>query len=747
MYRPHRSIENPVVQKRKINMLLVIFAGLFIIILFKLVKIQIFESEKYKIAARKQYENKIILAPSRGMIFDRNMNVLVSNTYEFSFAADPNMIDKPDEVAEIFSKNFGKDKQEYLDKLHALNTSFIYLERRVPTESVNGLDTLMMNGLIVLKEPKRIYNYGSLASQVVGYTNIENKGQTGIELCMDRELAGREGFIIMQRDGRGNIRPVIEYPRKDPENGNNIVLTIDINIQRFLEEELKNGVMNYNAELARGVVMAVETGEILAMATYPDFDPNNISSSDTIGMRNSVITDIQEPGSTFKLITAAASLEEKIESRNSIIATESGSYEINGVKIRDSHGSSSMSFQQVIEQSSNIGMSKIARKLGPERFYKYARDFGFGINTGIELPGENKGILKKPIDFSPVSLPYLSFGYEVLSNTMQLTNAYATIANDGMMMKPFIIKRETGRDGKVIFENSPAQLRQVVSKNTASTLTSLLVGVIERGTGKNASVEGVNVAGKTGTAQRLVNGKYSSASHNGSFIGYFPAEDPKIIIAIILNNPRSGGYYGGTVAAPIFSSVATRVINFTGTEYSSPDLFYASMNKIEDNINDEVKNPEGTVIPNLINLKLGDAIDILNEKKIGFEVFENDQPVRKDFDFDRLVEEQYPQPLMKLMNSGTGGQTITLHISHKSALDEFPLRTGENNKPVSIPDVKNLSLRKAINLLIAQGFEVEIIGSGRIISQSPEAGSKTAPARTGGEFNTNKITIYCKNDL
>jgi cell division protein FtsI/penicillin-binding protein 2 len=729
LYRPFKNIESPVVQKRKINLLLLIFLAFFMIIFFKLLKIQIFESEKYKIAARKQYENKIILTPSRGLIFDRNMNLLVSNTFEYSFAADPNMVDKPEEIAEIFSRNFKKDKLEYLDKLTSNNTSFIYLERKVPTESVNGLDTLLMNGLIVLKEPKRIYNYGALSSQILGFTNIENKGQTGIELGMDKELSGKEGFIIMQRDGRGNSRPAIEYPRKDPENGNNLVLTIDVNIQRFLEEELRNGVINFNADNARGIVMAVETGEILGMASYPSFDPNSINPSDTIGMKNSAITDIQEPGSTFKIVTAAASLEENIESKNSIIATESGSYEINGIKIRDSHGSSSMSFQQVIEQSSNIGMSKIAKKLGRERFYKYARDFGFGINSGIELPGENRGLLKKPIDFSPVTLPYLSFGYEVLVNTLQLTNAYATIANDGMMMKPYIIKRETGKDGRIIFENYPTQLRQVVSNNTATTLTTLLVGVTERGTGKNALVEGVNIAGKTGTAQRLVNGKYSSASHNASFVGYFPAENPKIIITIILNNPKSGEYYGGRVAAPIFQKIATRIINFSGTDYSSPDLIYASLNKNE-SLNPSDIPDENFYTPNLINLKLGDAIDILNEKKIGFEIYENGSQVIKDFDFERLIEKQNPAPVTEFKSSEE--KKLTIFISDKKFIDE-------DRQVSKIPDVKKMSLRKAINMLVMSGFEVEIIGSGKIISQSPEPGSK--------DIKSKKIILYCKNDL
>ncbi len=285
-FKLYKNPDKQLKQRRRINFFFVALFGIFIVILLKLINIQIIDSEKYKIAARKQYENKIILTPYRGLIYDRNMNVLVSNSYQYSFAADPNMVDKPELAAEIFSKAFGKPKEEYLAKLTSQNTSFIYLERKIDADKVNGLDTLNMNGVIVLKEPKRVYNYGNLASQVLGFTNIDNKGQTGIELSMDNELAGKEGFIIMQRDGRGNNRPSLEFPTKDSENGNNLVLTLDINIQRFAEEELAEGVKNFNAAGGKVIVQAVKTGEVLAMSSYPTFDPNNISVADTSGMKN-----------------------------------------------------------------------------------------------------------------------------------------------------------------------------------------------------------------------------------------------------------------------------------------------------------------------------------------------------------------------------------------------------------------------------------------------------------------------------
>jgi len=718
-YKTYKNPGKQLIQKRKINLLFLMLFAVFIVILVKLVSIQIIDSEKYKIAARKQYENKITLTPYRGLIYDRNMNVLVSNSYEYSFAADPNMIENADSVAEIFSMAFGKTREEYLAKLNSPNTSFIYLERKVDASNSKGLDTLNISGVIVLKEPKRIYNYGSLASQVLGFTNIDNKGQTGIELSMETELAGKEGFVIMQRDGKGNNRPSLEFPRKDSENGNNIILTLDINVQRFAEEELAAGVKNFNADGGKVIVQSVKSGEILAMSSYPTFDPNSISTGDTSGMKNAVVSDIYEPGSTFKIVTAAASLEEKIEDRNSIIATEN----ITGLKITDVHSASSMTFQQAIEQSSNVGFSKIAMKLGQEKFYKYARDFGFGIYSGIELPGENKGILKRPIDYSGISLPYQAIGYEVLVNAMQLSNAYSSIANNGMMMKQYIVKKETGTDSKIIFENKPTQVRQIISENTAKVLTTLLTGVVERGTGMDAGIEGVNVAGKTGTAQRLIDGQYSSGSHNSTFVGFFPAENPQVLITVILNNPKSGEYYGGKVAAPIFQKVASRIINFSGI---SPVMTqdFVSVNYSEKGNSGEVNGFDNYDIlaPNLMNLRLEDAKEILSENNLSYEIINSGTEIP-----GMIIETQVPGPNEKIVPTE----------NFKIMLAVKPGNVSEDRMLI-VPDIKNLSLRKAINVLLSGGFDVDINGSGKIVGQTPEPGTKLIPR--------SRIIIYCKNE-
>jgi cell division protein FtsI/penicillin-binding protein 2 len=703
----------------KVGFISFVFLLIFTIILVKLINVQIINSAKYKIAARKQYEEKIKISPSRGFIYDRNMNVLVSNSLQYSFAVDPTMVTKPDSIANMFARIFKKDRNEYLTKLTNKSTSFVYLERKADVANIEGLDSADFEGLIVLKEPKRVYNYGRLAAQVLGYTNVEGTGLGGVEQSMESELAGKDGFVIMQRDGKGQYKPNMDIPKKEPVNGNNIVLTIDINIQKFAEEELERGVKETSSTGGKVIVTNVKTGEILGMSSYPSFDPNSIKIADTAGFTNKTVCDVYEPGSTFKLVTAAASLEEKIMDKMSLINTEGGTYTLSsGNVIKDEHGAGSMTFQQALEQSSNVGFAKIAGRLGPEKFYKYARDFGFGISTGIELPGENRGLLKRPIDFSPVSLSYMAMGYEVLINALQLANAYSSIANNGVLLKPYIIKKETALDGKTIFENSPIEIRQIISQNTAKTLAALMVGVVETGTATDAKIEGVKIAGKTGTAQRLVNGQYSSGSHTGSFIGFFPADDPQFLITVILDDPKGGQFYGGKIAAPVFKRIAEKIIGFSGNLNLTEPTFQSNTKGTD------VTNASNNsiLIPNMINLRLEDAKDILRDLKLNCDVVYPENSKVNNF---LVIESQFPDANTKVdINSKT---VVKLVVKNKEV---------ELKSVLQVPDVKGFSLRKAINILSASGFDIDINGSGEVIDQMPKSGSSQLP--------NSKITLFCK---
>lgn len=677
--------------ERRITLFMVVFAIFLGIILFKLFNIQVIEASKYRLAAKKQYESKISLKPSRGIIFDRKMNALVSNVNMYSFAADPNMVDNKDSAALIFANLFGKDKSYYLDKLNSKNTSFVWLERRIDPKYEAQVKDINLSGVIKLNESNRIFNYDRLASQLVGITNIDNIGLSGVELELNDLLSGKEGYVVMQKDGLGKKRPAVEYPRQEPVDGNNIILTIDMNIQKIAEEELSAGVSANNSLGGKVVVMNVKTGEILAM--------NSIALDGSSQDRIAEITDLYEPGSTFKIVTGAAALEENILTKYDVINTYGGEY----MNIKDSHKFASLTFQQVIEQSSNIGTIQVANRLGNERFYKYARDFGYGIATGIDLPGEMKGRLKRPVEFSPVSLNYMAIGYEVLVTALQMTNAYACVANGGMMMKPIIIRKILSPDGTLVKEFQPTGIRNVISRNTAKILTELFVGVVERGTGKDASIDNIKIAGKTGTSQKIIEGSYSKSQYTSSFIGYFPAENPQIVVAVIIDAPGTGEYYGGKVSAPIFKKIAERIIDLTGLhEYSQPD-FMASNVVLAGNIHQiEVIDSQDNL--NLIDFDISDAVKLLNEKEIPYEIEgikKNAVVINQNFFTDEKGTKK-----IRLVTAGSS-------IENKS----------QKESGIKMPDLRGMSLRRCIKIISSLGIDYKINGCGKVTSQVPEAGA------------------------
>jgi len=689
--KENKTIKHP---ESRITLITVIFVVSLLAVLYRLFTIQVIDSAKYRLAAKKQYESKIMLKPARGIIFDRKMNALISNVNMYSFAADPNMVDNKDSIASIFASVFEMDKKYYLDKLEAKNTSFVWLERRIDPKYEPLVKDINLSGVIKLNEAHRVFNYDRLSSQVIGYTSIDNIGLSGLELEKDKELAGKEGYVVMQKDGLGRKMPAVEYPRQEPENGNNLVLTIDMNIQKIVEEELFGGVEMNNSEGGKCIVMSVKTGEILGMQSL------SIDEKGESVDRISIISDMYEPGSTFKIVSASASLEEKLLNRNDVINTYGGEYTYRGITIKDSHKFTSLSFQQVIEQSSNIGMIQVANRLGKEKFYKYARDFGFGITTGIDLPGEMKGLLKKPVEYSPVSLNSMAIGYEVMVTALQMANSYACIANGGTLMKPFVVKRELSPDGKIVKENKPVEVRTVVSRQTALELTELLVGAVERGTGVDARISNMKVAGKTGTSRKVVNGKYSESKYTSSFIGFFPAENPVVIIAVVIDAPMSGDYYGGKVAAPIFKKIAERIIALTGLhEFSSPD--FNSSYAINTSFDPYGTETGGNL--NLVNFDINDAAKMLVERSINFDV---EGPAKNSVVVDtKYINDEDGNSIMKLITKGK---------------DIDPL---ENQQEIKMPELRGMSLRGCIKALSSLGIEYKITGSGKVSAQSLEPGS------------------------
>lgn len=714
--------------RRRVNFFLLVFVIIFVVILFRLIKLQLIDSQMYRYIVKKQTQERTVVSPPRGLILDRSMNSLVSNTYKVSVNADPGKIRSRENVASILASVFNKDKEFYLKLLSDSMGGPVVLEKKVNLLDLKGLDTLKIEGLYVERNPSRLYPYGSLASQVIGITDAKNVGVMGIELTYDKELTGKEGYMIMQKDNRQNRKPDINYPQKESIPGNNIVLTIDKEVQKIAEEELKQGVVSQQATRGKVIVLSVKTGEILGIASYPTFDPNDIKEEDTVGMKNLVIGESYEPGSTFKIVTAAACIEEGIESPSNVIFVENGKYSIGDLTIKDSYPTSTLTFQQVIEKSSNIGVVKSAQKIGPDRFYKYARDFGFGIYTGVDIRGEDKGVLLKPVEFSGGSLEFMSIGYQVRVNLLQLATAYAAVANNGLMMKPFIVKKEIAPDGTVINETFPSSVRQVISEKTARMLTRFFVGVVERGTGTDAKIDGVTIAGKTGTTQNfdIVSKKYTSKSHLSSFIGYFPAENPLILIGVVIDDPKFE-YYGGKVAAPIFKKIAERVIGYYGiTDNSNQTLLESRIVNISSRPETDKNQDELVLIPTIIDLRVEDAIQILKEKSMKFEI---QNPPTNESEFKNyIVELQEP--------AGNAYVKRADNIVVKLTLKKI---TTDKSNLIQVPNVTSLSVRKAINKIISAGFNVEIIGGGTVVTQIPKGGSFLNAGT--------KIVLMCKDTL
>jgi cell division protein FtsI (penicillin-binding protein 3) len=545
----------------------------FTVVCLRLIQVQIVENSRYCKLAQTQYQSRVELPAARGTLYDRHENVIASNSMFVSFAADPKLAaDDARRIAVAFAKVFNKPKSYYLDKLES-ESRFVWLERQVNLETAKKIDAQKLSGIVIRKEPKRLYYNAQVGGQLIGCTNIDNVGIAGIELQFDNDLQGVDGYVVFQRDGLGKARPSVDYPRVEPVNGNNVVLTIDMDMQAIAEQELKKGIEQNHAERGIVVMLQPQTGEVLALAQYPSIDPNTYGKYPVTDQRLRAVTDIFEPGSVFKIVTASAALEYQLVKPDKMFFAENGTYTVpvGGGKFRtitDTHKEGWITFQQAMEFSSNIVMAKISDIIGSEKLYKTARDYGFGISTNIEYPGEAVGVLKKPMDWSGTTLNTIAYGYEVSVSPIQIATAYAAVANGGILMKPHLYKKIFNEQGQQLQTVQPQMIRRVISESTAKMLTEFFEGVVLRGTAKPAAISGIRVAGKTGTSKKIVEGQYQG-NYTASFVGFLPVDNPRLVCLVMMDNPRGVSYYGGTTSAPVFHAIVQRLL-------SSSDLFAPS---------------------------------------------------------------------------------------------------------------------------------------------------------------------------
>ena len=539
--------------------------GLF----FRLLLVQIIKHNEFKRLAAQQHDIVIEIPPARGRIYDRCNRPLARNLPVSSLYACPRRIFNRKNIVSRLSPIIDS-KTEDLDRILKKDKGFVWVKRHLNNNQAAQIKELNLRELGLLKESRRVYPNGSLAGPLIGFTDIDNNGLEGLELYYNEYLKGSPGKRYSKRDAAS--RNIISLDEKyiPAQDGQDLVLTIDQVVQHTTEKYLFDACQKYNAPGGMAVVMVPATGEILAMANYHSAAPKDPSL-----WRNKVVTDFFEPGSVFKMITAAAALEEKTVSMDDRIYCENGVYHFGRRILHDHHPYKWLNFPEVIQKSSNIGTVKIAQSLGKEKFYEYIKKFGFGSLSGIDLPGEVPGRLRPVEKWSKIAITSLPMGQGIAVNALQLACAINVIANKGLLVKPRIVKAIRHKSGHVIKEFDPVIIRRVVSAQTAVNIKDILSGVVASGTGTRARIQGIKVAGKTGTAQKVdPNGQYSHSRFTASFMGFLPADDPVITIVVIVDEPRPV-YYGGTVSAPVFKNIARDLQGYFDLRFDENMTFIA----------------------------------------------------------------------------------------------------------------------------------------------------------------------------
>jgi cell division protein FtsI (penicillin-binding protein 3) len=554
----------------RVLLILIIALLFFGALVFRLVNLQVVRSDELSYFAKRQQTNTQTVKADRGFIYDRNDVLLVYNRNDYSFYVDMRMLPatEKDKLARMFSKVMGKSRLYYSNLLKA-NGKTICLEKKVPFEKSIDLFNYKNPAFFYVEEPASVFQYGSLASHVLGYVDDEYKGVNGISKSYDDVLRGKDGFRMVERNAMGDIISISEKQTRPSIPGDDIYLTIDKRYQAIVEEELKQSLELTSGESATCIIMNPNSGEILAMANISDYDPNQFWQYGDFERKNRSITDSYEPGSTFKAITFAALLEDKACDESERISVENGVYKFRNNYIRDSHKFESLTVREIIEESSNIGTAKLIQRMSDEKYYQYVRSFGFGTFSSISLPGEVTGRLVDLDKWTKQTKTYMSFGYSISVTPLQLTNAFCAIVNGGILYQPQIVKRQVDKNGNIVREYSPVVVRRVISEKTSERMRSLLLGVVERGTGKQAKIDSLLIGGKTGTSKIIVDGKYSDSHYYSSFIGFYPADSPTIVCYVLINKPK-GDYYGGLVSAPVFKNILTRIYDLEKGKYDHP---------------------------------------------------------------------------------------------------------------------------------------------------------------------------------
>jgi cell division protein FtsI (penicillin-binding protein 3) len=553
--------------KIKVRVLVVgiVFCICFTAIVARAVHLHLFKGPWLSQKADGQVKRSVQFLGERGVIFDANMGKMALSIDVTSIGAHPKQIKDVATTARNLAKVLCIDGNDLAKKLSS-NTSFIWIERHVPPKKVEAVEALKLEGVVFKSERSRFYPYKTMAAQIIGFSGVDGRGLEGVEFFYDRALEGQHAQFKVIRDAKGRGLG-LEIDEKSDHAGKNVILTIDGRIQYIAETALAEAVIQNGAKNGIAVVMSPKTGAILAMAHYPLINPNTYNQFAKDKWRNRAITDPYEPGSTLKIFSAAAAIESGVSGPHSIYYCENGAYRIGRNVVHDTRPHQWLSLEQIIQVSSNIGTVKLSENIGTKNLYNTLKNFGFGERTGIDCPGETPGLLSPYQRWTKIDNAAIAFGQGISVSAIQMATAVSAIANDGILMKPYVVQAITDKNGVIVEKFNPHPVRRAISSETAEAVRKMMEKVTEKGgTGTKAAISGYKVGGKTGTAQKIdENGTYSQGKYVSSFVGFVPAENPEATILVMIDEPQKdhyGSHYGGVVAAPVFKKIALQTLNF-----------------------------------------------------------------------------------------------------------------------------------------------------------------------------------------
>jgi cell division protein FtsI (penicillin-binding protein 3) len=686
-----------------------------IVICLRLVYLQIFCYGDFEQRAQHQQQRSFDLSPKRGIIFDRAGRELAMSIQVDSAFAVPTEIPDLANTISLIARITRDDPRVLLADCRARKT-FCWVARKADAEVVERIRRMSLQGIHFQKEPKRFYPKRDLAAQMLGYVGTDDQGLSGLERQFNSELQGKPGKLMISVDARRRWFSSVE---KQPEPGNNLVLTVDQNIQYIAERELETAMEQTKAIAGTVIVQNPRTGEILALANRPTFNPNLRKEITVEALKDRAVSDIYEPGSTFKIVTVSAGLEEKITRPDEMFDCQMGSIVINGMRIRDSKAHGVLSVSDIIAESSDVGAIKIALRLGEDRLYKYIRAFGFGQQTGIELPGETRGLTKPVNRWSKVSIGAISMGQEIGISPLQLIGLISTIANDGVWVAPRIVAgtvEPQSMPQTISFQ--PGENRRVLSPLTAAQMREMLQGVVLHGTGRKAILEGYSSAGKTGTAQKVdpATGAYSKTKYVASFAGFAPINDAKVAVAVILDS-AVGLHQGGQVSAPVFQRVAQQVLEYMHVPHDvelppSRQVLLARRNASDKDLDESSPDHLGA------GLDLADAgvspptpaqpkSATIAEQVVPAALAARETVAPPTMADNSPSAKPDETPDQKLLASGT----IVLEVEEGG---------------ISVPSFLGKNVRAAVEAAQDAGLDLDAVGSGVAREQSPAPGAKVA---------------------